>query len=557
MNINPFKWFSKRGLTTPANWLVEALTGGGSTTSGVSVTEDNALQLSAVWACVRVISETVGSLPLMVYRRDGMDRQILREHPLFTLLHDCPNPDMTAMQFREALQMHVLTWGNGYARIERDGRGQPVAFWPIVPSVVVPSRNEAGELLYIIRRPSDMTITDKIPGMNMLHVSGPSPDGIVGYSPVRIARESMGLTKAAEQYAGGVFGNNSRPGGVLEHPGVLKPEAAKTLRKDWEAMHGGSANANKTAILEEGMKFNPISFPPEDAQMITSRQFQVEEIARWYNVPPHKIQHLLRATFSNIESQQVSFGTDTIRPWLVRWEQEIKRKLFPNQQDTFAEHIMDAVLRGDSKSRSEALQIQFLNGAVSINEWRQLENRNSIEDGDQHYVQMNLQAVGVDGPSGTDAGPPPAGSVEAPDETNSSSPLDGLVRAHRPLLAFQIGRVLRTEADKLKRARRREKDLDAWLDKFYAEHRKHVRLEIIPPVDAFVDAARSVMGIRAEAADVDTTVADLTERLADRHVADSRAALDGDWDAAFSTWSDRADGEAGAMMFDLVGFVRN
>ena len=559
MTLNPLKWFSRRGMANPAQWLADALSGGDKTAAGVSVTEQTALQISAVWACVRVISETLASLPLMVYRREGMDRAVMREHPLFMLLHDGPNPDMSSMQFRETIQMHVLTWGNGFARIERNGRGVPIGFWPILPSLVDARRDADGRIVYDIRvGGARREVVDVIPATNMLHIAGPSPDGIIGYSPVQIARESMGLTKAAEKYAGGVFGNGSRPAGVLEHPGAMKPEAAQTLRKDWERLHGGPANNGKTAILEEGMSFKPISFPPEDAQMLTSRQFQVEEICRWYNVPPHKVQHLLRATFSNIESQQISFGTDTIRPWLVRWEQEIKRKLFDTQPDIFAEFLMDAVLRGDSKSRSEALQIQFLNGALTINEWRQLENRNSAEDGNKHYVQMNLQAVGDDDEEPDIIAAPP-GEGDNIEQNSQAVMMDGLVRAHRPLIEWHLGRVLRTEADKLKRARRRESDLDAWAGKFYEEHREHVRLELIPPVDAFIDAAWTILGIEGEPAESNSAVAHLTECLAGEHIVASRRALEKDFDAAVANWTDkggRASDQAGAFMFLLIDFVK-
>lgn len=571
-----------RGLSSPSEWLFDSLTGNASTGSGVRVTESNVLQITAVWACVRVISETVGSLPLFVYKRVGSanDRERNDSHPLYPLLHVAPNSDMSAMAFRETLTMHLLTWGNGYAEIKRDNAGRPIELSPILPSLVQIERSLSGELVYVIREPSNPRIeANRILGENMLHISGPSPDGVVGYSPVTLAREMLGLTKAGEQYAANVYGNDSRPSGVLTHPMHLEPEAAKQLKSDWEGMYKGASNAGKTAVLEEGMTFNAMSFPPEDAQMLESRQFQTEEVARWFNVPPHKIQHLLRATFSNIEQQQISFSTDTIRPWLVRWEQEMQRKLFNADDDSFSEHVLDALLRGDSLSRAQSLEIQFRNGVRSPNEWRAIENLNAFDGGDKHYRQMNMTAIegeesgSGETPDGDDSvvaleSPPADPTLDAEvddslndDTSDRSSNMDAVVRSMKPLLSDVLRRIIKTEADKVSRAVRREGDLfTAWRDKFYAEHRSYVWDSLAPQAVAFLTVARMSIGNKDPINKSDLTLAvnNMVAHHCDKSMQDIDAISGGlvvkrtkDW-----TSSDRADDESGYMMFDLVKLAK-
>jgi len=546
---------SRASLSNSPSWLVTALTGT-PTAAGVTVNEGNALQISAVWACVKVISETIASLPLFVFRRSGgNDRQAMLDHPLHNLLHTEPNPQMTSMQFRETLQMHVLTWGNGYAAIERAGGLKPTALWPIDPSRVDIEINPDRRLVYVVRvGDAPNQETQRFTQDEILHIRGPSPDGLKGYSVIRLARESMGLASAAEKYAAGIFGNSSTPRGVLEHPGSMEATSAAQFRKDWERLHKGPDNAHKTAILQQGMKFHPMSMSPDDSQMLESRQFEVEEITRWFNVPPHKIQHLLRATFSNIDSQQVSFATDTIRPWLVRWEQEYQRKLFAGTPDTFAEHVLDAVLRGDPKSRAETLEIQSRNGIRSIDEWRALENLNALPGGvgAKHFVQLNLAAV--EDLDRQQESPPAEGGL-----ASRAGLLDGIIKAHKPLLADVIGRVLRTEADKVKRAQRRETDLPAWLDRFYADHQAHVRGALIPAVNAFVDSARAICGGDGRLADLDELVATTTAELAGRHVETSRKNLaGGDIDGVLAQWrATRAADDAGRAMCDLIDTITN
>lgn len=569
------KLLQKRSLQHPSESLLNALTNGEKTSSGVTINETNALQITAVWACVRVISETIASLPLFVYERigTGQERKVSRDHPVNRILHEESSADISAMGFQETMMIYVLTWGNGYAKIVRNGRDDPEELQIILPSSVRVTRRADGSIIYEISNDPLFRNVQLVQSRDMLHIAGPSLDGIVGMSPVQMAREAMGLARASETYGASIFGNNSRPSGVLEHPGKMDEESHSRLKSSWEKNYKGISNAGKTAVLEDGVKFNAISFPPEDAQMLETRQFQTEEIARWFNVPPHKIQHLLRATFSNIDSQQISFATDTIRPWLVRWEQEYRRKLFIDDDRFFAEYSLDALLRGDPKLRSESLQIQFMNGAINQNEWRGLENRPNIgDDGDRFYRPANLIAVDIEGADGTDANLPLPVLLESepdpesepdtesdPDEEENSrrSLIHMILQAHRPILADAIRRSLQVEISRVLRGKRLQTDFGKWLSEFYSEHAKHVRGSIIPAVDAAIDSVLASTGQSCRTTAMDEKAACITESLANKHVSESLRNIEGGLPAAIEYWKDgRADDEAGLAMFDIVKLLQ-
>lgn len=384
-------------IKAPQQWLYQALAGTTATASGVSIGPETALTLSAVWACVRVISETIGSLPWFVYRRlkDG-GRERAPEHEAYPLLHDQPNPDMTAMLWKETSLAHVLLWGNSYSEIVRDDSDRIVALFPIHPSRVAPMRYPSGRLFYDVTNDAMAPVT--LDADQMFHVPGLGCDGLVGYSVVQKARESMGLSAAAEKFGGSFFGNGTTGGAVLKHPKVLSEAGRKNLRESVEAVRRGPDNAHRLLLLEEGMDYAATSVPPDDAQFLQTRQFQVEEICRWFRVQPHKIQHLLHATFSNIEHQSIEFVVDTLRPWMVRFEQEANRKLIrPTQQATFfTENLVDALLRGDALSRSQALEVQFRNGVLLGDEWRSIENRNSLPDGLGQRPLVTVNSVPLD-----------------------------------------------------------------------------------------------------------------------------------------------------------------
>lgn len=376
--------------------MIAMLTGGSRAASGASVTAENAMTFTAVLACVRVLSESVASLPLIVYRRDpdgGKSRAT--DHPLYPVLHDAPNPEMTSVQWRETAMVHLCLWGNSYNEIVFDGAGRVRELWPLSPSGMTVKRIN-GQLVYEHREGSAQPI--QYPASSILHICGLSMNGLVGMSPIAIARDAIGLGMTLNEYGARTFANGARPSGVLEHPGQLGDEAYKRLKESFEAEYAGAGNAGKTLLLEEGTKFNPQSFPPEDAQFLQSRKFQIEEVARIFRVPLHKIGSLEHATFSNIEHQSLEFVVDSLRPYLVRWEQAISAKLLNPRERAqyFSEHLVDGLLRGDIQSRYAAYAIARQWGWINVNEIRSRENMNPIDGGDAYLEPLNMTEVGRD-----------------------------------------------------------------------------------------------------------------------------------------------------------------
>ena len=325
----------------------------GSSTAGKNVTERSAMQMTAVYSCVRVLSEAVAGLPLHLYkyRSDGGKEKAI-DNPLYFLLHDEPNPEMTSFVFRETLMTHLLLWGNAYAQVIRNGKGEVVALYPLMPNRMSVDRDENGRLYYKYYRGNDEAIRNKeyevvLSPYDVLHIPGLGFDGLVGYSPIAMAKNAIGLAIATEEYGAKFFANGAAPSGVLEHPGTLKnPDK---VRESWNATFGGSHNANKVAVLEEGMKYSPISISPEQAQFLETRKFQINEIARIFRVPPHMVGDLEKSSFSNIEQQSLEFVKYTLEPWLVRWEQSMVRSLLTanEKQEYFIKFNVDGLLRGD------------------------------------------------------------------------------------------------------------------------------------------------------------------------------------------------------------------
>ncbi|WP_040197187.1 phage portal protein [Candidatus Soleaferrea massiliensis] len=371
----------------------------GGTTSGKTVNERTAMQSAAVYACVRILSEAIAGLPLHVYRyrMDG-GKERVAQHPLYYLLHNEPNPEMTSFVFRETLMSHLLLWGNAYAQVVRNGRGQAVALYPLLPNKMEVSRATNGELVYTYRRdteesrlnPSGGTVT--LRRDEVLHVPGLGFDGLIGYSPIAMAKNAIGMSLATEEYGAAFFANGANPGGVLEHPGVVKdPER---LRESWHAQFSGH-NAHKVAVLEEGLKFHQMSIPPEQAQFLETRKFQINEIARIFRVPPHMVGDLEKSSFSNIEQQSLEFVKYTLDPWVVRWEQSLQQSLIlPSEKPSlFIKFNLDGLLRGDYQSRMNGYAVGRQNGWMSANDIRELEDMNRIpaeEGGDLYLVNGNM-----------------------------------------------------------------------------------------------------------------------------------------------------------------------
>lgn len=375
--------------------LVALLTSSNRSVSGANVTSESALTFSAVLACVRVLAESVSTLPLIVYRReaDG-SKSRAEDHPLYHVLHDAANADMTAVQWREASMVHLCLWGNAYSEIVYDRAGRVRELWPLHPANMTVKRVD-GALRYEYRE-NGRGSPIRYESYEILHVTALSINGLVGMSPIAMARDSIGLGLTLNEYGARMFANGVRPGGVLEHPGELTDDAYRRLKESFEAEYAGALNAGRTLLLEEGMKFSPLSFPPDDAQFLESRQFQIEEIARIFRVPLHKIGDLRHATFSNIEHQSIEFVTDTLRPWLVRWEQAINQKLLsPNERGrVYVEHLIDGVLRGDIQSRYAAYAVGRQWGWLSRNDIRSRENMNPIAGGDDYLTPLNMTTIG-------------------------------------------------------------------------------------------------------------------------------------------------------------------
>ena len=366
----------------------------GRTESGVYITDKNAIQQIAVYACIRVLSEAVAQLPLHVYERTENGRERAVNHILYSLLHDQPNKEMTSFSFRETMMLHLLVYGNAYAQIIRNGKNEVIGLYPLMANHMKVDRDDSNNLIYIYNRNENADPNLKQTGEivlqaeNVLHIPGLGFDGLVGYSPIAIAKNALGIAKACEQYGADFFSNGASPSGVLEHPGTIKdPER---VRKAWQAAYGGN-NSHKTAILEEGMKYTPISIPNNDAQFLETRKFQLEEIARLYRVPLHMIGDLEHATFSNIEQQSLEFVKYTLDPWLVRWEQALQKSLLSASEKSryFIKFNVDGLLRGDYESRMNGYATARQNGWLNANDIREMEDMNPIpeeEGGDLYLV---------------------------------------------------------------------------------------------------------------------------------------------------------------------------
>ena len=349
----------------------------GSTTSGKTVNERTALQTTAVYACVRILSETLASLPLHMYRHTDSGKEKATSNTLYRLLHDEPNPEMTSFVFRETLMSHLLLWGNAYAQIIRDGSGKVVALYPLLPDRMEVDRTATGELFYEYQSDKGKVVLRK---EEVLHIPGLGFDGVKGQSPIAMAKNAIGMAIATEEYGAKFFSNGANPGGVLEHPGVVKDP--KRVRDSWNAVYQGSSNAHRVAVLEEGMKFTPIGIPPEQAQFIATRKFQLNEIARIFRIPPHMIGDLEKSSFSNIEQQSLEFVKYTLDPWVVRWEMALQKSLLTlsEKEEYFFKFNVDSLLRGDYQSRMNGYAIGIQNGFLSSNDVRRLEDMNDIPD---------------------------------------------------------------------------------------------------------------------------------------------------------------------------------
>ena len=369
----------------------------GASSSGRRVTERTAMQMTAVYSCVRILSETLASLPLHIYESSETNSRKATKHPLYKLLHDEPNPEMTSFIFRETLMTHLLLWGNAYAQIIRNGKGEVLALYPLMPDRMRVDRDEYGQLYYeYMLSDSDANAKEsgavRLSTQDILHIPGLGFDGLVGYSPIAMAKNAIGMAIATEEYGAAFFANGATPSGILTHPGVIKnPEA---MRESWSKGFGGR-NSHKVAILEEGMNYTPISIAPNEAQFLETRKFQLNEIARIFRVPPHMVGDLEKSSFSNIEQQSLEFVKYTLDPWVSRFEQAMTRRLLTDDEKKkyYIKFNVDGLMRGDYQSRMNGYATARQNGWMSANDIRALENLDLISDeegGNLYLVNGNM-----------------------------------------------------------------------------------------------------------------------------------------------------------------------
>jgi len=503
------------------------------TEAGVRMTPEKALTISAVWRAVSVIANSVATTPLILYERLERGKRRATEQRLYRILHDQPNPEITAFTFKQTLQAHVLLWGNAYAEIEYDGAGRVVALWPLLPHETRVERRD-GEKVYITHVDGRPVV---LPAWRVFHVPGLGYDGLMGYSVVRMARESLGHTAAVERFGASWFGRGSRPSGVLTYEGTLTREQRERLREEWQAVYGGLSNAHRVAILEASLKWQQIGLPPEDAQFLQTREFQVREVARWFGVPPHKIGDLRDAHHSNIEQQSIDYLTDSLLPWFVAWEQAVNATLLSVQQQGryFAEFLQEVVLRGDSAARGAFYQRLWQIGALSINEIRERENLNPVDGGDVYLVPVNMMPLeaalrmAAEPPDAPGPPEPPVG--QSVQDGRAVLARSRLRRQYERLLEDAAGRALAREVNAARRAvGRGREELARWLSgEFGDEQREFWRRVTAASVTAYAEAVRDLIldelgRTEDEPPDVSRAVEQYLRGLAAREVAASSEA---------------------------------
>lgn len=438
--------------------------------AGVRVTEETALTQSAVWACMRVIAETLAGMPWSVARKlKGGTHETIDDHPLNWLLDHAPNFETRAFAFREMLWSHAIIWGNGFAEIERDTIGRPVNLWQIHPARVRVLRDQGDTLVYEIHNhkgPPDYLFPNDI-----FHLMGPSPDGLVGWSVIRMHARTIGLSMAQEENATQINANDSTPGGMLIHPGRLSDEARKNLEESWERRHRGPENRRRLAILEENLKWEQTGLPPQEAQLVEQMQLTPAMICRIFRVPPHKIADLTRSTNNNIEHQDIEFVNDTLRPWAERGEGEADVKLIGrnNQQKLITVIDMDERRRGDTSARSLHVKEMVDRGIYSINDGLHYLGKPGIGPlGDKRFVQANMVLLENAGKEQPEQAPKPSG--DEPDERMAK-----LEAGCMGLVVDACRRIIKRDQDAKHLA---DGELGVWL----AKHRDYCRESLTPAV---------------------------------------------------------------------------
>lgn len=538
MQIPFLKWFKRSNITNPTKWLAE-LFGARSSKTGVTVNETTAMYYTTVYACVKVISESIASLPLIVYERLDRGKTRAKDHPLYSVLHDLANPYMTSFVLRETLQNHLLTYGNAYCEIQRNNGGDVIALWPMLPDRTQP--HIEGDRKYYVTTVAGKEITLSVD--KVLHIPGLGYDGLKGYSPIKMAMEAIGLGLAAEEFGANFYANGMNVGGIAEHPGKLTDQGSKNLRESINKTYSGLGNAYRVLLLEEGMKFQKVSITPNEGQFLETRKFQKAEIAGFYRVPPHMIGDLERATFSNIEHQSLEFVQHTLRPWLVRWEQAILTQLFTplERRAYFAEFLVDGLLRGDLKSRYEAYAIARSNGWMSADDIRETENMNPLPDGKGEIYLVPLNMVPVDAVMNpTEPVPQESGSHKHHEHRSEERDVRAVANRNRiskswlPAYRDAYDRIIRREKNDVSRLveknLRTVADFVSEIEKFYSGKFKDYVLKTLRPVvnglaEQISAVAAEELGGSPSQEELEKFYNEYLDSMAERHIRSSRGQL--------------------------------
>jgi HK97 family phage portal protein len=545
--------------TDGVNGLLSMLPSGSETHSGEQVTVDSALHGTTVLACVRVISETLASLPAHVYERAGNQRRLAVEYPAYRLIHRQPNPEITSFEFREWMQNNVLIYGNGYAVIERDRFGDPVALWPQIASRVLAYRSPGTKELWYRVHNAGQSI--EVPAVNMLHIRGFAVGGLVGRSLVELGSNAIGLDAVQQRYAGRVFASGGSQRTALEYPGKELSDNAKTnIRKSWRAIYGSAEHVHDAAVLEEGMTVKVIGVNPGEAQLIEGRTYQVTELARLFRVPLHMVAELSRSTFSNIEHQGLEFVKYTVLPWIERWEQRLDMSLLSGDDlNHYCKLSVEGLLRGDSKARAEFYRAMFGIGALSANDIRALEDLDTIgPQGDHYLVPLNMAPASAIEQiyAAPEAEPEPgvAAAADRGDVSAHSHVIERLRERHMPLLEAAAGRIVRAEVQHARAEVKRGTEPATMADAVHTEKLRDLMWAQLAPV------FQVVAEVISEAVEADGQYArDLLEAdalwdLVKMYLRESRSQYEASNDvgATLDVWVRDRPAQVAAMIWDYV-----
>ena len=540
--------------------ILEALGLDYTTPAGVTINHSKALGITAFWAGVRIISQTIAGLPCESFERTATGRQRATEHNTYKLLHKRPNPYMTPFTFKEVRAAHCLTWGNSYAEIERDRAGRPIGLWPLLPDrtgvEIVEKRLLNQSLLGSMQDQADTDhakiyytyINGKriwLSADRVLHVPGLGFDGVRGYNVIKIHCDSLGLTMAANEYGAQFFGNSGRPSGYISHPGDPAPGEREQLRAEWNQAHGGLTRAQRTAVLWGKMEFKPLSVPPEEAQFLLTRQMQIEEVARILNINPILLQQTSKQTSwgSGVEKFLVAYAKFTIMPWLEREEDVLSYDLFTEEEREkyYCKYNINELLRGDAETQAKVLEIKRRNGVINADQWRELDDENPLPDGQGkvYFVPLNwvpLDQISLKSEPAGEPGKPPLINNSVAKQSREQRSLVARKRlrdAH--LAAFEDGarRYVKRDTEALIKTVKKAFEpggsepialLNRWIEEFYPVQQQYIKRTMLPLVTALatVMAAEAAEEVAAEPEDMAAFTDAYTENMARREAGSSR-----------------------------------